>query len=339
MSEEISTAPTSESTGTVEEAASKIEALLSGRKRSEKQEAPQAENTATKTSDAVQADDVANEEQSAETASDEDDADDTPPPQTDDEAESDDGENQLFTVKINGKDEQVSLKEALAGYQRQQDYTRAKQAFHEEKNQFAEELKAAKQEREVYAQLLPALMQRMQAGMPAPPDASLIDTDPSAYLRQKEAYERELGDYQAAAAEHQRLQRETQVEQQRKLQSFVEENVAKLPELIPEWKDKQVFDRDRVRVRDYLKGRGFSEDEINQAYDARLVAIAADGMRWRELQKSKPKPTAPRLEKALKPNPAPQPQSRKDRDAQAARNRLRNSGRVEDAAAAIKALL
>lgn len=338
MSEEISTAPTSESTGTVEEAASKIEALLSGRKRSDKQAAAPTEEAAPETSDAIQADDVNTEEQSAETTS-EDETDDAPPPQTDDEAESEEGDDTLYTVKINGKDEKVTLKEALSGYQRQQDYTRAKQAFHEEKNQFAQELNAARQQTEVYSQLLPALMQRMQASMPQPPDPSLIDTDPSSYLRQKEAYERELGDYQAAAAEQQRLTYETQVEQQRRLQSFVEENAAKLPELIPEWKDKNVFDRDRVKVRDYLKGRGFSDEEINQAYDARLVAIAADGMRWRELQKSRPKPNAPPLEKALKPTPAAQPQARKDREAQAARSRLAKSGRVEDAAAAIRALL
>lgn len=339
MSEEISTAPTSDSTGTVEEAASKIEALLSGRKRSDKQEAAPAEEAAQETSDAVQADDVNTEDQSAETASDEDDADDNPPPQTDDEAESDEGENQLYTVKINGKDEQVTLKEALAGYQRQQDYTRAKQEFAAEKREFSSELDAARQEREVYSQLLPALIQRMQSSMPTAPDPALIDTDPSAYLRQKEAYEQAMGDLQAATSERQRLDQETKVEQQRKLQAFVAENASKLPELVPEWKDRKAYERDRPKVRDYLLGRGFSDEEINQAYDARLVAIAADGMRWRELQKGKLKPTAPPLEKALRPTPPSSAPPKVNRDAQAARNRLAKSGRVEDAAAAIRALL
>ena len=338
MSEEISTGPTSASTGTVEEAASKIEALLSGRKRSEKQHAAPVEEAAAETSDAVQADDVATEDQSAETTS-EDDADDDAPPKTDDEAEGDEGEDKLYTVKINGKDEQVTLQEALAGYQRQQDYTRAKQEFAAEKRQFSSELDAARQEREVYSQLLPALIQRMQSSMPAAPDPALIDVNPSAYLRQKEAYEQAVGDLQAAASEQARLSEQNTVERQRTLQAFVAENAQKLPDLVPEWKDKKTYERDRPKVRDYLRGRGFSDDEINQAYDARLVAIAADGMRWRELQKSKPKPTAPPAEKGLRPTPPSSTPPKINRDAQAARNRLKRSGSLEDAATAIRALL
>jgi hypothetical protein len=337
MSELISTEPTSASTGTVEEAASKIEALLSGKKPEKRQAAP-AEEAAAETSDAVQADDVASEDQSAETTS-EDDADDNPPPATDDEAESDEGSDQLYTVKINGKEEQVTLQEALAGYQRQQDYTRAKQEFAAEKRQFSTELDAARQEREVYSQLLPALIQRMQSSLPTAPDPALIDVNPSAYLRQKEAYEQAVGDLQAAAAEQARLSEQNTVEQQRKLQAYVAENAQKLPDLIPEWKDKNAYERDRPKVRDYLRGRGFSDEEINQAYDARLVAIAADGMRWRELQKGKLKPMAPPPEKALRPNPPSSAPTKVNRDAQAARNRLAKSGRVEDAAAAIRALL
>jgi hypothetical protein len=339
MSDGTQTAPASESTGTVEEAASKIEALLSGKKPEKRLAAP-AEEAAQPAPEAEQAEEAEPEDLAPETtSSDEDDEAPDAHPETDDEAEGSDEPDPLYTVKINGKEEKVSLKEALNGYQRQQDYTRAKQEFAAEKRQFSTELDAARQEREVYSQLLPALIQRMQSSMPSAPDQSLIDIDPSAYLRQKEAYEQAMGDLQAASSERQRLEQETKVEQQRKLQAFVAENASKLPELIPEWKDRKAYERDRPKVREYLMGRGFSDEEINQAYDARLVAIAADGMRWRELQKSKFKPTAPPAEKALRPTPPSTSAPKVNRDAQAARNRLAKSGRVEDAAAAIRALL
>lgn len=332
--------PSSEGSGTVEEAASKIEALLSG-KKPEKQKAPPVEAAAEEAQSAQAGD--ANEEQTPETApSDEDEAADEPsPPEAEDEAEGDPEEDKLYTVKINGKEEQVSLKEALAGYQRQEHFTREMQRVREMERTISSEVQEARQEREIYSQLLPALMQRMQQSLPQPPDPSLIDINPSAYLRQKEAYEQAVGDLQAAASEHQRITEQSQVEQARKLQAFVAENASKLPELVPEWKDKTAYERDRPKVRDYLKARGFSDDEINQAYDARLVAIAADGMRWRALQSSKFKPVAPAPEKALKPTPASsQPNvSQRTRAATEARNRLAKSGRVEDAAAAIRALL
>lgn len=342
MSEETSSVPASVSTGTVEEAASKIEALLSG-KKPEKQRAAPPEETAI--SSATSEDAADTEEPETETtasnASEDASDDEAPEPQPDaeDDAESDDQPEPLYTVKINGKEEQVSLKEALSGYQRQQDYTRAKQAFAEEKRQFVADLENARQQSEVYAQLLPAMVQRLQASLPAAPDPSLIDVNPSAYLRQKEAYEQALGDLQAAASEQSRMSEQSQVEQQRKLHAYVAENAAKLPELVPEWKDQKVYERDRHKVRDYLSWRGFSDDEINQAYDARLVAMAADATKWRELQKGKIKPVAPAPERGLKPTPPASKPPAINRDAQAARNRLAKSGRVEDAAAAIRALL
>ena len=344
MSEETQTVPASASTGTVEEAASKIEALLSGKKHEKRQE-PDVTVTASEAATDDQDQPAADEDNSVETAptseDEDDDADDASTPESDETDEGDDQPEPLYTVKINGKEEQITLKEALNGYQRNKDYTEKQMALAAERKEFQSTLQQAQESEKIYSQLLPVMVQRMQATLPPPPDQALIDIDPSAYLRSKENYEAAMADLQAAASEAQRMQQKDQVEQAQKIKAYVAENASKLPELVPEWKDQKAYERDRPKVRDYLKGRGFSDDEINQAYDARLVAIAADGMRWRELQsKSKPRPNAPPLEKALKPSPAPaQPQTKRNRDAFEARKRLASSGRVEDAAAAIKALL
>ena len=347
MSEETQAAPASASTGTVEEAAAKIEALLSGKRPGKKQSAPveaaamSADEQPAPTSDAVQAEDVA-ENEADETASDDDDAADVSTPEAEDETDSGETSEQTVTLEIEGKPVTFTMKELQDGVLRQADYTRKTQALAAERKQFGADLDAARQEREVYSQLLPALVQRMQASMPQAPDPSLIDVNPSAYLRQKEAYEQALGDLQAAASEQQRLGHESQVEQSRRLQAYVAENAAKLPELVPEWKDQKAYERDKPRVRDYLRSVGFDDSEIDQAYDARLVKIAADGMRWRELGKSKPRPIAPATEKPLRPTPQTNAVSsvpKKSRESFEARKRLASSGRVEDAALAIKALL
>lgn len=349
MSEETQAAPASASTGTVEEAAAKIEALLSGKRPGKKQSAPveaaaksaeeQPAPTSTATVDS-RVDDVA-ETEADETASDDDDAADVSTPEAEDETDSSEPSEQTVTLEIEGKPVSFTMKELQDGVLRQADYTRKTQALAAERKQFGADLEAARQEREVYSQLLPALVQRMQSSMPQAPDPSLIDTNPSAYLRQKAAYEDALGDLQAAASEQQRLSHDAQVEQSRRLQAYVAENAAKLPELVPEWKDQKAYDRDKPRVREYLQSVGFSDEEIDQAYDARLVKIAADGMRWRELGKSKPRPIAPVADKPLRPTPPTSSPSvqRKSRESFEARKRLASSGRVEDAALAIKALL
>lgn len=344
MSEDTQTAPASESTGTVEEAASRIEALLSGKKPTRKQEAPIAE--AAPEAPAVEAeeaptDDVDTEDNSVETASEEDDAEEASPDAQDEEAKSSEPAKPIITLELEGKKVEFTPEELQKSVLLQADYTRKTQALAAERKQFAETVSKAEESEKIYSQLLPVMVQRMQATMPQAPDPSLIDINPSAYLRQKEAYEQAMGDLQAGISEMNRQQDESKGKQTEQLQAYLAENAAKLPELIPEWKDEKVRERDRPKVRDYLKVRGFSDEEINQAYDARLVAMANDARQWRELQsKSKPRPNAPPLEKALKPSPAPaQPQTRKNRDAFEARKRLASSGRVEDAAAAIKALL
>ena len=330
--------------GSIDDAFKAILALDTGKKpdKPEKKEKP-AEAKAEEAPAQVQAEDADQEEPEAEPASDEDDAEDAPSDQADDDEADDASDDEtLYTVKIDGKEEKVSLKEALAGYQRQQDYTRAKQAVAEERRAFQSEAQRVTEKEQVYDQLVPALVQRMQAYMPQPPDPSLIDVNPSAYLRQKEVYEREMGDMQAAMQEHQRRQSEQQEESAKRLQAYVAENAEKLTELVPEWKDEKTAARDKSKVRDYLKGKGFSEKEIAQAYDARLVAMAVDGMKYRELLASKPKQVAPVAEKPMvptAPSNAERKQTSKQKQYQAARNRLRASGKVEDAASAILSLL
>lgn len=336
---------TTDTDGSIDNAMQAILALDTGKKpdKPEKKEKPAAAKAEEPAPQQAQAEDAEQEEPEAETASDEDDAEDAPSDQADDDEADDASDDEtLYTVKIDGKEEKVSLKEALAGYQRQQDYTRAKQAVAEEKRAFQSEAQRVIEKEQVYDQLVPALVQRMQAYMPQPPDPSLIDVNPSAYLRQKEVYEREMGDMQAAMQEHQRRQAEQQEESAKRLQAYVAENAAKLTELVPEWKDTKTAERERSKVRDYLKGRGFSDKEISQAYDARLVAIAVDGMTYRDLLASKPKQVAPVAEKPMNPT-APstteRKQNSKQKQLQAAKSRLRASGKVEDAASAILSLL
>ena len=323
-----------ESTGSIEAAASAFEAILAGNQPGTQKAKKDDE---ADTSDAEEADDDADPD--AETASDEDDAE----GEADDEQEkkeaSSDDEKPVVTIELDGKATELTKKEIEASYLRQADYTRKTQMVAEERRRVAEIEQEAAQERQVYSQLLPVMQERIAASLPRAPDPALIDVNPAAYLKAKEDYERQVGDLQAIQAEMSRLQERTQVEQAQKLQAFVAENAQKLPELVPEWKDKQAYEKDRPKVRDYLKGKGFSDVEINQAYDARLVAIAADGMRYRELLKSRPRADAP-LEKALRPAAPPsKPMTQQNRQHLEARKRLAKTGSLRDAASVFEGLI
>lgn len=327
----------------VESAAKSIEALLSDTVEKRKPVEPQAAQDAA--SDADEADDTAPEEQAAETASEADEADDDTA-ETSSEAPEEDAEDsaeqeQLYTVKIHGKDEQVPLSELISGYSRTSDYHQKTQALANERRSFQAEIEAVQQERTQYAQLLPALAQQIQSAMPQPPSIDLLEADPVQYLRQKEIYERETARLSAAVSEMQRAEQLKAAEQQRTVAQMVAQAREKLPELIPAWKDPKAYERDRTAMRSYLGKVGYSDEEINQAYDPRAVALAWKAMRYDELTSKKLTPVAP-LEKAVRPTPtapAPTQQNSARRASREARNRLAQTGRVDDAAAAIRALL
>lgn len=322
----------SDSTGSLAEATSAFEAMLSG-KPPETQKAKKDEDEAETPSDDGDAD------PEAETASDEEDAEEEADDEQEKKEAASDDEKPVVTIDLDGKSIELTKKEIEASYLRQADYTRKTQMVAEERRRVAEIEQEAAQERQIYAQLLPVMQERIKASIPTPPDPGLIDVNPAAYLKAKEEYERVVGDLQATQAEMQRLSEMQQVEQARKLQAYVAENAQKLPELVPEWSDKKAYERDRPKVREYLKAKGFSDDEINQAYDARLVAMAADGMRYRELLKSKPRENAP-LEKALRPAAPPsKPMTQQTRNQLDARKRLAKTGSLRDAAAVFEGLI
>jgi hypothetical protein len=324
--------PTSESTGSISEAASAFEAILAGDTadnpgKLKDEEAAQTELEASET--AEEGDDDAANDGEEESLDDE----------AEEKAEDSKPEETVITLEIDGQEVKFTKDELKSGVLRQADYTRKTQALAEERKQFQTVVQQAQEQEKVYAQLLPVMVQRMQQSLPQPPNPELIDTDPVAYMKQKEHYEREIGDFQAAQAEMQRMQSKNQGEQEQQLQAYVAQNAQMLPDLIPEWKDAKNYEKDRHRLRDYLKSRNFSEQEIDQAYDARIVALAYDAMRWRELKNSKPKQSEP-LEKALKPSaPAQKPMNTQVRATIDARKRLAKSGSIRDAAAVFESLI
>lgn len=347
MTNDTATAPTSpQGSGSVDEAAARFERFLTAeegdkqkkRSRSETVEPPpEVEAQAETNEDAEnEADETASEE--AEEAPGDDEAEDSTDAPDEDAKEQDDADK-VYTVKVDGKEMQVPLDELLKGYSRTADYTRKTEALAHERKAFHAEAEQVKEERAQYAQLLPALAQQLQASLPQQPNPALRETDPLAYVLEKDKYEEAVGRLNAAFSELQRVQAQQTEEQVKQLWASVAEGRKKLPDLIPAWKDEKAYERDRPKLREYAKKLGYSDNEIDQAYDPRAVASLWKAMRYDELVARRPKPDVP-LEKAIRPTTAVvAPAARGARQSQEARKRLAQSGRVEDAAAAIRSLL
>ena len=231
------------------------------------------------------------------------------------------------------------MDEAVRGYQRQADYTRKTQALADERKGFDAEKQAVTQERAQYAQLLSALQTQLQQLQPQEPDwQKLYDTDPMEWVRQREVW-RDLQDKRAAAQyEMQRVQTLQQQEQTSKLASVVQENRQKMLDSVPQWKDTTKWEADRVKILDYGRKLGFTDDELNQTYDHRAVVTLWKAMQYDALTANKPQPVISKGPKAAAPGSsasAPKAQSEVTR----AKQRLAKTGKVADAAVLFEGLL
>jgi hypothetical protein len=238
----------------------------------------------------------------------------------------------LVTVKIDGQTQQIPLKEALEGYQRQSDYSRRMNQLREEKVAFEQESEAVRTERQQYATLIEALDQQLQQLMPQEPDwERLHREDPLNFP----LVEKQWRDYQsrmaATKAEKERLSYLQQKEEQDRLKTIVEQGRQYLVKQVPEWNDADKWNEARTRLKEYGQQVGYSEDELAQAYDPRAILVLEKARKYDMLMAKKPQPDKKEGPKPLRSGnvaSAPKQQTEVAR----AKMRLSKTGSVDDAA-------
>lgn len=251
-----------------------------------------------------------------------------------DGSEGEPSDDTLVTVKIDGKTQQVTLKEAREGYQRQADYSRRMNALREEAQQFEAVRQQVQAERAQYEQLIPALRQQLESMMPQEPNWEVLHReDPLNYPLIRDQWR----DYQerlaATRAEQERLSYLRQQEEAQQLKHIVTEGQKWLTEKVPEWRDPKKWDEARSKLKDYGRQVGYSEEELAQAYDPRALLVLDKARRYDELMANRPKPVkqegGPKPLKAGTVAASP----RKATEVTRMKQRLAKTGRVEDAAA------
>ena len=248
------------------------------------------------------------------------------------------------TVEVDG--EEITVEELKRGHLRQRDYTRKTQALSEERQALEGQQAEIERERMQYAQLLPQLRQRIEQTAEQEPDwDTLYDTDPQMAARAERQWrkqqEERQAQLQAVEAEQQRLQQlqQQQVDQMRA--RYIEQQREILPEMIPEWRDSKVAAKEANDLRNFLMNEGFSEEDISGLANASLVKIARKAMLFDKGSKQateakkKPKTAGKRTLKSGSRGSQPRPKSEYAKAQQA----LQKTGRVADAAMAIKSLL
>jgi len=243
----------------------------------------------------------------------------------------------IYTVKVDGEEYEVTQDELLNGYQRQQAYTKRSQELAEQRKAFEAEAQQVAQMRDAYAQQLEQLSQYNQQILgDAEPDWDALAKEYSAeeLFLYKTKLDQQKEQARQVEAEKQVLAQQQAQEQQAQMQQHLAKQREEMLDRIPQWRDEDVRTSEREQVIKYAQQSvGFSPQEIANASDARAIELLYKAWQWDNLQSKKPAAKkkaskAPKMAKAGQPKTKAQVASRQK---QKSLKRLNNERSIDAA--------
>ena len=189
--------------------------------------------------------------------------------------------------KVNGEEGEVSLAEAFAGYQKDADYRHKTTELADQRKAFEEQTQQANsqlQERLTQADnLIENLNNQLMAEFQSVNWEELRTTNPGEYsARLSEFQGRQTQINQAqeeTTQESSRIAQEQQAKQQAQYKELVTKETQLLNEAIPAWADSSVAKAEQAELSQFLANEGFSQQEIANAADHRILKLAYKAMK------------------------------------------------------------
>jgi len=238
----------------------------------------------------------------------------------------------LYTVKVDGKEEEVSLDDLKQGYSGQKYVQKGMQ----------EAAAMRKQAEDVYANLLNErqqishLLQVAQSGLPqapTPPDKSLRDVDPIGYTSAREDYEEAKQAYDAQVYQLQQVAQQQGQAEQYAQRVYLEREMETLKAVVPEFSEPDTAAQARDRL--VTMGQevyGYDPAETGAVMDHRAIRVLHDAIKYQELISGKKKAVTKAKPKAKRTVKAGAKRTRSNADAERqTRQKLKKSGSIDDA--------
>ena len=211
---------------------------------------------------------------------------------------------QTFSVKVDGVEYEVTEEELMAGYSRQQDYTRKTQKLAEQAKSVEQKDKELAEKDAIYAQLLPKLEAQIQGQLGNEPDwDALYEQDPVAYVKKQQEWNAAKEQLRKVEEEQARVKEEQQAEQAKQIQELVELGNQRLLEEIPEWSKPEVAQKEKLEIRQFaIEKLGFTAQEIDATIDYRALLGLRKAMLYdKTVEATKKKPTQKAASRVAKP--------------------------------------
>ena len=242
-------------------------------------------------------------------------------------------------IKVQDEEFEVTLKDALDGHMRQSDYTKKTQELAAQRRSVEKEASdKVEVERKNYLSQLQVLQGVViRAAQPELANVNwqeLAQVDPAKYVALQAKAQQVHQTLQSLLAEQKRISDESERKSQEDFQQKSSEGAEKLAAKIPNWND----DLKKSLVERGTKTYGFSDNEIAQFADHRIVEMLHDAHQYHMLKDQKPlvdKKVQQAL-KVMKPSAREAKPSPTDQQRQQARSNLKKTGSIDAFADALR---
>lgn len=196
------------------------------------------------------------------------------------------------TVKVDGAESQVPLKDLLRAYQTDAHVTQKSQRLADQQKAWETEQAAAKQaltQQLQTAQTLGNLAhQQLLAEYQGIDWNRLRAEDPVQWAVRNQEFQQRANAIQQHLMQVQAAQQQQAAQAQQTQAATIEAERAKLLEAFPEWRDPAKFQAARTELVSYARQTGFSEAELAGIADHRYLKVLHDASRFAALQAKSP---------------------------------------------------
>lgn len=195
---------------------------------------------------------------------------------------------QHFTVKVDGKNEVVTLDELKQGYSGQKYVQKGMQEAAEARKKAEQVYSALLQERQNIAELYQQAQQGTLAAAPVEPNRELFETDPIGYMDAKLKYDEQLASYNQQMQQMQSVAQQQSQAEQAAHQAYLQQEMDNLKKVIPEFADETKATQLKEKlVVNGTKLYGYDADDIAQVMDHRAIRVLNDAIKYHEIMSGK----------------------------------------------------
>ena len=242
-------------------------------------------------------------------------------------------EPELYSVKVDGQEAQVTLEDLKQGYSGQKYVQSGMQDVAAKRKEAEDVYTALNNERQQLAQIHQQLQNGGVAQPPTKPSKELFEADPIGYMQENLDYEEKKANWDKQMAQLQHVSQQNSVAQQSARQAFLREQMQILQKDIPEFADEKTGQKLKDKLVSIgVKHYGYSNAEIEQITDHRAINVLNDARKYQDIKAGKSKAEVktkgkkPVVKPGAKKMATPNAKVRSRQQA-----KLRKTGNMEDA--------